>query len=772
MLSDLSVVFRWWLYLFGLGLIFLPLTRKLFANFFDQGYLFSKVLAILFSSYLVWLLASLKILPFFQETIWLVLILGILFNLWLSKKNTNHQPSTTNHPARHASPAGQGLPARLPSEARRPGALSGWQGEAGRQSLVTSTLVFEELLFLAALVFWSYIRGLQPDIQGLEKFMDYGFVNSILRSKFFPPADMWFAGKSINYYYYGHYVAAFLTKLSGIPSAITYNLMIATLFAFCFSLIFSLTANLVHFWQKTKGSVLNSPTSIPGHIIIAGLLAACLASLGANFHPGYYNFKMKILHKPYCTGSYNYWYPDATRYIGYCPDVEDKTIHEFPSYSFIVSDLHGHVSDIPFVILFLALCLKMLFDFKEGRTLCLKSLPSYLLISFLLGIMFMTNQWDFPIYLMILGFVLWFGFYHKFNNWRQSFFKAAIYGIIFIFGSVPFFLPFQLGFEPITKGVAFVWKHSLPHQLLILWGVPWFFGLTLLIFLFGKIKASFKKEFLIKRLSSFLGVNIEIKSPAANQPVSKDKLLTASDLFVLILLLVGTILVAIPEIIYVKDIYIPSYHRANTVFKLTYQSFVMFSILMGYIFIRLKSSLNKGFLKNVLFTVYGVLLTGLLIYPFYAIPGYYGKIDPSNYKGLYGLNFLDRLYPDDYAGILWLNKNVSGQPVVLEAVGDSYTDYERISMATGLPTIEGWLVHEWLWRGSYDEPGKRNGEVQQIYETTDPATAENLLKKYLVRYVVVGEMERKKYPNLSEEKFNTLGKVVFSQETHKIYQLN
>jgi len=43
----------------------------------------------------------------------------------------------TSHPARHASPAGQGLPARLPSEAWRPGALSGWQGEAGRQPPAT-----------------------------------------------------------------------------------------------------------------------------------------------------------------------------------------------------------------------------------------------------------------------------------------------------------------------------------------------------------------------------------------------------------------------------------------------------------------------------------------------------------------------------------------------------------------------------------------------------------------------------------------------------------
>ena len=51
----------------------------------------------------------------------------------------------------------------------------------------------EEALFLCGLILWSYIRGLQPDIHGLEKFMDYGFVNTILRTGFMPPQDMWFA---------------------------------------------------------------------------------------------------------------------------------------------------------------------------------------------------------------------------------------------------------------------------------------------------------------------------------------------------------------------------------------------------------------------------------------------------------------------------------------------------------------------------------------------------------------------------------------------------
>ena len=136
------------------------------------------------------------------------------------------------------------------------------------------------------------------------------------------------------------------------------------------------------------------------------------------------------------------------------------------------------------------------------------------------------------------------------------------------------------------------------------------------------------------------------------------------------------------------------------------------------------------------------------------------------------MNFINRLYPDDYQAILWLNSNVAGQPNILEAVGDSYTDYERISMATGLPTIEGWLVHEWLWRGAYDEPGARAAEVQTINETTDPVAAKVVLDKYQVKYVVVGTMEKTKYPNLIEEKFNQLGKPVFTSATTAIYQID
>jgi len=70
---------------------------------------------------------------------------------------------------------------------------------------------------------------------------------------------------------------------------------------------------------------------------------------------------------------------------------------------------------------------------------------------------------------------------------------------------------------------------------------------------------------------------------------------------------------------------------------------------------------------------------------------------------------------------------VIGQPVIVEAQGDSYTDYARISANTGLPTILGWTVHEWLWRGDYSVPAARIDDVRAIYEDGLQTTI-NLLK--------------------------------------------
>ncbi len=705
MLQDFFIVVYWWLMLFGLGLIFLPLNFKIFSKFWDRGWIFSKVLGIVAISYLVFLSGRFRFLPFFQETIFLAILLILGVNVWWLKQEN-----------------------RLKNF--KEGVKSSWR-----------RFILEELLFFMTLLAWALVRGFQPDIEGLEKFMDFGFVNSILRSSWFPPKDMWFAGESINYYYFGHLQAAVLTKLSGLDSAITYNLMIATIFALTFTGVFSLASNLVFLVLKS----LKPKTWNLKPIILAGLISTFLLTLGGNLHTIVYVLK---------DGKDKYWYPDATRFIGYRPNnPNDKTIHEFPSYSFVVADLHGHMNDIPTVLLFLAILLVLGLDLTERKLNKKLKIENWKLkippTAWLLAVMYMTNSWDFPIYGILFALFTLFLTLKKGKDKRRALVDWIVRGLVVLILAIVFALPFAISFEPMAQGIAFVRAHSLWWQLLILWGFFWFVSVSFWILV-------------IKSLAT--------DHWPARRSLSEGGLLTTSDLFVLSATVWATILIIIPEIIYIKDIYVPEYHRANTMFKLVYQSFILYSLSAGYIFWRAKEILKPSILHPLYSILFLAGFSAQMIYPYFAVNGYYGSL--KNYRGLYGLNFLKRLYPDNYRAVLWLKNNVKGQPVILEAVGDSYTHYNHVSALTGLPTVEGWLVHEWLWRGGYDQPGSRAAEVEAVYQGADENYARRILEKYQVKYVVIGPLEREKYPRLDEARFSQWGELIFSAKETKIYYLN
>jgi len=316
--------------------------------------------------------------------------------------------------------------------------------------------------------------------------------------------------------------------------------------------------------------------------------------------------------------------------------------------------------------------------------------------------------------------------------------EKIISAVIFVGGillsGLTFALPFIFNFENIAKGVDFVNARTPIWQLGVLWGFP---ALLTFIFIFLLFK------------------NKKIRNP---------------DLFIISLLVTSWLLIFLPEIIYVKDIYIASHHRANTMFKLTYQAFVMFYVSAG--FIAAKSLLStQGIIKKLGVTVFfGILFASILWYPSFAIKSYYG--DLKDYKGLSGDSWLKTQRPNVYDAISWLKKNVTGQPTILEAPGDSYTEFNVISSYTGLPTVLGWFVHEWLWRGEASFPQSRVNDITQIYISPNLDLTKKLLNKYKVKYVIVGEFEREKYPTLLENKFENLGKLVFTSGDLKIYEIN
>lgn len=676
--SDVVYLVSWWFVFLVVGIISFPLSYLFFNRFIDLGYGFSKTIGFLIVTYLVFSGGIFRLFPFYQSWILAILVVYCLVNLLILLKIRKKIIPAIRHGV--------------------------------------NVILAQEALFSAGYLFWSWVRGYQPDIRGLEKFMDYGFINSILKSEYLPPADMWLAGHSINYYWFGHLWVAVATKLSTLPQGVTYNLMLATILGLTLTAAFCLSATLASYAKLKIGK---------RAAYVAGVVSAFLLVFAGSLHTPIYALK---------DGVSNYWYPDATRFIGYHPETTDKTIHEFPQYSFVVSDLHAHLINLPVVLLFLAVLLALIYELadKKGGG----DSFSYLLIpsGFLLGIMFMTNAWDFGNYLLVLGVALGLSSLMKQHLDFKNLVNLLIsLGVVLMVAAITAF-PFILNFESIAQGVAFVNNHTPFWQLGVLWGFPAILT-TIYLFFVYKLRSEFK----------------------------------TSDVFVVSLLGASWMLIALPEIIYVKDIYIASHHRANTMFKLTYQAYVMFYLLSGYIAVRTITFLQKDSAKKLLAFFYSLLFVSILSYAFFAVNSYYGGL--KFYRGLSGETWLADLYPSEFGAVLWLRRNVNGQAVILEAPADSYTDGNVISAYSGLPTVSGWFVHEWLWRGSPDIPQKRVADAAEIYTSREIEKTKELLREYQVAYVIISTFEREKYINLYEPKFKIIGKPVYARGVTTIYQI-
>ena len=91
---------------------------------------------------------------------------------------------------------------------------------------------------------------------------------------------------------------------------------------------------------------------------------------------------------------------------------------------------------------------------------------------------------------------------------------------------------------------------------------------------------------------------------------------------------------------------------------------------------------------------------------------------------------------------------------------------------TGFPTIIGWAVHEWLWRGTYDVVAPRREEVRIVYESGNSVQIQEILRKYDISYIIVGTLEREKFLNLNTDIFSMFSTVVFSQGETALYKVN
>ena len=718
--GDVWTFWTWYLLALVLGVTAMPLTGRLFRRFQDRGWIFSKVTAIAVSGFLTWFLVAVKIIKFTTITcivVTLVCAAASLILYWREQK-------------------------------------------AGFECIPFAhlDLVYaEELLFFAAFLLWTYFAGFHPAAYGTEKFMDYGFMEAMMRSKTLPATDLWYSQGKINYYYGGQYFAVFLTKLSGAKVELTYNLMRTFVAGLAFAMPFSLVHQMVTDRLGKTGS--RWKKALPS---VTGILAGISVSIAGNMHYVIYGQIIPFIRKLKGEEVSSYWFPDATRYIGFNPDVEDKTIHEFPCYSFVLGDLHAHVVDIMFVLLLLGLLyawmkkvrtMELSRDSMSRREFWKKQLlmPQLLAAGALLGMFHWTNYWDFVIYFVVTcGAALFMNIIGQRGKIRWALGVTAAQAAEILILATVIILPFTLQFDTsnMVQGIALAQHHSLPHQLLVLWGLP------------GILTILFVVSLLVEKLRGAEQKSLYHLLASIGMP----------DLFAVLMGLCAIGLVLIPELVYVRDIYESGNARANTMFKLTYQAYIMFGMTMIYAIFRLFVIGRNKILKVLAFI-------GLFFFVWTcgyfgnSVHSWFGEVwKPSQYKGLNATAFLETDFPEDVNGIRWLKENISDAPVVLEANGDSYSEYERVSAMTGLPTIMGWYVHEWLWRGDLADLNAKIEEIQEIYTSTDETRVKELLEEYHVSYIFVGSCERNKYgADLNNDLLKSLGEVVFQDSEYPTY---
>lgn len=858
--ADLGFFLVWWLALSLIGLLVWPLAARLFPGG-DRGWLLAKPLGLVLAALALWTLSYLKILPFQRWTVTLVLCaLGLL--VWLLRDGWRNITKTWN------------------------------DGPTCRR------IAFSEMLFAAGLLFWTFARGLKPELDSLEKFMDVGFMNTLWRTDYLPALDMWLSGGKINYYYFGQYVYTFLAKLTAIRPEVSYNLGMATTFAMTLGLSYAVASRLLGLARKLDPQL---PRAAP---VTGGLIAAGLTTFAGNGHAFLYapgspgQWLLKWLHARGLVGgdiTQTFWFADSTRFIGYNPDTVDKTIHEFPYYSFLVADLHAHLINLAFVLLLLALLTRLVNhtgllsaaaacrrnqeqnlesddrswlrnEMKQVRSRFKSTVlnVTLLLAGILLAVFMMGNYWDFAIYFVVTAMVLLvvnsrgYGRVTRgsgllifalqciliivpFLTVSQPILAVALFFLALLVNNYltvvsgdaltitgaqmtwVFFLahlltlPFSTSFEPISKSIALAVNHTPVWQLIILWGPHLMAGLLLAVFFMIRNSPG-------RRLRRVFPPAPEDRA-AATQPDTRRgrllRVLSPSDLLACILLVCAAGLILVPELVYVVDIYSGDYKRANTMFKFTYQAFVLLSLVWGYAVVRVLSASrflrvrslsghqsalhrNRGDRTSWAVRVIGVLLALSLVIPFWyplvATRQWLGEFTIERYQGLDGLLPISAKDSSeipgqaqgelsaDYAAINWLNENVAGQPVILEAAGSSYSDYGRISTFTGLPAVFGWETHEWLWRTSKGNPDAygsvvlpRQEDVRLMYTTSDQAERLALLEKYQVAYVIIGDLEHQKYSEVLEDGSQHslvqsdllmgLGPVVFSEQNLVIIKL-
>jgi len=75
------------------------------------------------------------------------------------------------------------------------------------------------------------------------------------------------------------------------------------------------------------------------------------------------------------------------------------------------------------------------------------------------------------------------------------------------------------------------------------------------------------------------------------------------------------------------------------------------------------------------------------------------------------------------------------------------------------------------WRGGVKEIGSRESDIRMLYETGDWQIASEIINRYKIKYIYIGQLEKYKY-QVDISKFANRAIEVFSNDSVSIYQFS
>ncbi|MFZ0429014.1 MAG: DUF2298 domain-containing protein [Acidobacteriota bacterium] len=678
------------------------------------------------------------------------------------------------------------------------------------------------------------LRSVLPVATHTEQPSDLMFLSSIAASSVFPPHDAWMAGFPISYYYFGYWLQIFVGKLAGVPPTLVYNLGLASLFSLLCTACFGVGYNLVragnHRGSAAHLSTQGSRRALWRGLLGGGLAVAVVCLAGnlrtlydlvryAGSRADWWWLSSRAIRDLDLSGRS---LPAITEFPAFSFVLGDNHPH-VQSLPFLV---------LLALVLLNRLLGERATRLQAGpfrQFPAARRAGEVLVPGFLLGALAITSSWDLLAGLLLVGGAAWSIHFRPASGEATDRRRmgsalvlaaleltlvaavaivAAAPGLLQLDAPVRGFLPnlffptrladfiaasgvawlglllFALRLDPLQGvrarirslaligsmiplglGGALLWSGTSQRvgrwvaglggtpgevwsESLKRWGMEPFVALGLVVLIWLALQTYI-------RLSGAPPLNSRRDGEAAGP----------AERFVTLLCLSGFVLLLVPEVLFVHDSF---GSRVNTVFKLHYSAWLLLGLAGAYgLSVRAAGRSHHGVRRAAL----GILAATLL----YPASASISLLSQNRWRvhDLDALAAIRDVEPDHFSLFSWIEAHLPQGAIVLQAPGHREDPgSSRISVLTGHPTPVGWIDHERQWRtkDATAELERRVSLAVAVYTATDRSELERSLGLLGVRYVLVGDRERRRFGIPAESSiFDGSCRCLYSSGPFRIY---